>query len=119
MTFLGLPSAGSPRPEVDPDFPRDILEFVDPADSERVVRADLTWLLSSWTCIYGAGCHGVVEGRADDGCCSHGAFYTDAADEARIDREVARLKLEAMGVSIDVLTDQQATYLASWESGTS
>jgi adenosylhomocysteinase len=36
-----------------------------------------------------------------------------------IDREVARLKLEAMGVTIDVLTAQQAAYLASWESGTS
>jgi adenosylhomocysteinase len=36
-----------------------------------------------------------------------------------IDREVARLKLEAMGIGIDVLTDEQAKYLASWESGTS
>ena len=36
-----------------------------------------------------------------------------------IDREVARLKLEAMGVTIDVLTRQQEQYLASWESGTS
>jgi adenosylhomocysteinase len=36
-----------------------------------------------------------------------------------IDREVARLKLEAMGVKIDVLTPQQEQYLASWESGTS
>jgi len=36
-----------------------------------------------------------------------------------IDREVARLKLEAMGISIDVLTDEQRKYLASWESGTS
>jgi adenosylhomocysteinase len=36
-----------------------------------------------------------------------------------IDREVARLKLKAMGVDIDVLTDEQSAYLASWESGTS
>ncbi len=36
-----------------------------------------------------------------------------------IDREVARLKLEAMSVSIDVLTEEQTKYLASWESGTS
>jgi adenosylhomocysteinase len=36
-----------------------------------------------------------------------------------IDREVARLKLEAMGVTIDVLTAEQSAYLASWESGTS
>ena len=38
---------------------------------------------------------------------------------AEIDREVARLKLEAMGVTIDVLTGEQEAYLASWESGTS
>ncbi|MBJ7609762.1 MAG: adenosylhomocysteinase [Candidatus Dormibacteraeota bacterium] len=36
-----------------------------------------------------------------------------------IDRDVARLKLEAMGVTIDVLTSEQEKYLASWESGTS
>ncbi len=36
-----------------------------------------------------------------------------------IDREVARLKLEAMGVTIDVLTAEQSAYLGSWESGTS
>ena len=35
-----------------------------------------------------------------------------------IDREVAQLKLQAMGVSIDTLTDEQQKYLASWESGT-
>ena len=35
-----------------------------------------------------------------------------------IDREIARLKLEAMGVAIDVLTPQQLAYLNSWEEGT-
>jgi adenosylhomocysteinase len=35
-----------------------------------------------------------------------------------LDREIARLKLEAMGVDIDVLTDEQVAYLASWEEGT-
>jgi adenosylhomocysteinase len=35
-----------------------------------------------------------------------------------IDNEVARLKLQAMGVDIDTLTDEQRKYLASWESGT-
>ncbi len=37
---------------------------------------------------------------------------------AEIDREIARLKLHAMGVRIDVLTSEQDTYLNSWESGT-
>jgi adenosylhomocysteinase len=35
-----------------------------------------------------------------------------------IDEEIARLKLETMGVEIDKLTEEQATYLASWNEGT-
>ena len=35
-----------------------------------------------------------------------------------IDREIARLKLEAMGVQIDTLTEEQQQYLHSWEHGT-
>ena len=35
-----------------------------------------------------------------------------------IDREIARLKLEAMNISIDTLTPEQEKYLASWEMGT-
>jgi adenosylhomocysteinase len=35
-----------------------------------------------------------------------------------IDREIARLKLETMGVRIDRLTEEQERYLASWDQGT-
>jgi adenosylhomocysteinase len=35
-----------------------------------------------------------------------------------IDEEIARLKLETMGIDIDKLTDEQARYLASWDEGT-
>ncbi len=35
-----------------------------------------------------------------------------------IDKEVARLKLMAMGITIDELTEEQQRYLASWEEGT-
>jgi adenosylhomocysteinase len=35
-----------------------------------------------------------------------------------IDAEVARLKLQAMGLEIDELTPEQRTYLTSWEQGT-
>ncbi len=35
-----------------------------------------------------------------------------------IDKEIARLKLEAMKVKIDTLTAQQVAYLGSWEEGT-
>ncbi|MFC1993219.1 adenosylhomocysteinase [Chloroflexota bacterium] len=35
-----------------------------------------------------------------------------------IDRQVARLKLSAMGIDIDTLTQEQEKYLTSWEEGT-
>jgi adenosylhomocysteinase len=35
-----------------------------------------------------------------------------------IDREIARLKLQAMGINIDVLTPDQISYLNSWQEGT-
>jgi adenosylhomocysteinase len=35
-----------------------------------------------------------------------------------IDNEVARLKLQAMGMTIDMLTPEQKRYLESWEEGT-
>jgi len=35
-----------------------------------------------------------------------------------IDRQVARLKLTAMGIEIDNLTEEQRKYLAGWEEGT-
>jgi adenosylhomocysteinase len=37
---------------------------------------------------------------------------------ADLDREIARLKLAAMGVAIDTLTPEQQRYLASWDQGT-
>ena len=83
-------SAGEriPLPEKGLDFAREWVEFVDPADAEQIFRCDLTWLTSSWGCIFGNGCHGIVPGRAADGCCSHGAFYSGRADEKRV-REFA------------------------------
>jgi adenosylhomocysteinase len=35
-----------------------------------------------------------------------------------IDDEIARLKLETMGIEIDTLTEEQSRYLASWDEGT-
>ncbi|MEO6880054.1 MAG: hypothetical protein ABI181_03760 [Mycobacteriaceae bacterium] len=79
-------------PEVAPDFPREWIELVDPADPAHLVRADLTWLLSRWTCVFGSpACHGIAPGREDDGCCTHGAFLADDADRERLDAAVAEL----------------------------
>jgi adenosylhomocysteinase len=38
--------------------------------------------------------------------------------QREIDSEVARLKLQAMGIEIDTLTPEQESYLRSWEEGT-
>jgi adenosylhomocysteinase len=35
-----------------------------------------------------------------------------------VDQEIARLKLQAMGIAIDALTAEQVKYLASWDAGT-
>ncbi len=36
----------------------------------------------------------------------------------QIDRQIARLKLESMGIQVDKLTPEQEQYLASWSEGT-
>jgi adenosylhomocysteinase len=35
-----------------------------------------------------------------------------------VDAEIARIKLKAMGVKVDILTEEQVKYLNSWEEGT-
>ncbi len=51
---------------------------------------------------------------------AHGEGLTPKvyAVPAVIDEEVGRLKLQAMGIEIDSLTEAQIAYLASWEAGT-
>jgi adenosylhomocysteinase len=57
-------------------------------------------------------------------CLEHLVKHADALDPGvhavpeEIDREVARLKLESLGVEIDSLTEEQRRYLHSWEQGT-
>jgi hypothetical protein len=91
---VSIEDPAEPHDEVGLDFPREWIEFPDPDNAEHTIRADLTWLLSRWTCIFGRGCHGILEGRAADGCCSHGAFFTDADDEKRVRKAARRLTPE-------------------------
>jgi adenosylhomocysteinase len=37
---------------------------------------------------------------------------------AEVDDSIAALKLEAMGITIDTLTEEQVRYLSTWEEGT-
>src|SRR5258708_3568019 len=87
------PDDADPR-SLEVDLAREWLEFADPADANHQIRADLTWLLSNWTCIYGRGCHGIIEGHADEGCCSHGAFFTDEDDQRRVRAAAKKLTAE-------------------------
>jgi hypothetical protein len=80
-----------PVAEAPLDLPRVWVEFTDPADEGQRYRCDLTWLTSSWTCIYGNGCKGVYADRPDDGCCTLGAHFTDKDDVKRVARAVAEL----------------------------
>jgi len=69
------------------------LSFADP-DEERTWLFDVTFLASSWTCIFGHGCQGVLTGPASEleqGCCSYGAHFSDADDIARVEAAAATL----------------------------
>ena len=82
----------TPSPEVRLDFAREWVEFLDP---DHLIAADMTWLLSHWTCVFGTpACQGIIAGRPDDGCCSHGAFFTDEEDVERLHESVKLLTPE-------------------------
>ena len=91
-----------PRGEVPLDFARVWGEFADPdwdpvdepEGPSQVFRVDLTWLTSSWTCIFGRGCAGIDADRPDAGCCTLGAHFTDDDDESRVAGQVAKLTAE-------------------------
>lgn len=65
--------------------PGDLHELVsfDAPDEYRTWVFDVTFLTSSWTCIYGRGCQGVLTEPAPEmaqGCCSYGAHLIDDSD---------------------------------------
>src|SRR4051812_38450153 len=67
------------------------ISFEDP-DEERTWVFDVTFLLSSWSCIFGQGCLGVLTGPAPElvqGCCSYGAHFTGPEDVARVEAAAA------------------------------
>lgn len=75
-----------------PLAPHDWVSFTD-ADGD-VWMFDATFLCSRWTCIFGRGCRGVLTEDAtalQQGCCSHGAHFGDAADRKRVRAASRRL----------------------------
>jgi hypothetical protein len=81
-------------PEVPLDFPRAWVEFVNPDDADEVLRCDLTWLTSSYACIFGQGCAGIYASAPDVGCCTLGAHFADKDDEKRVAAYVDQLTPE-------------------------
>ena len=72
-------------------FPRAFVEFVNPADETEVMRCDLTWLTSRYSCIFGQGCQGIYADAPDVGCCTLGAHFADRDDEKRVAGFVTQL----------------------------
>lgn len=69
------------------------LSFEDPSEA-RTWTFDLTFLLSRWTCIFGRGCkgvHGTDATGLSQGCCTHGAHFSDDGDRARVEALVETL----------------------------
>jgi hypothetical protein len=69
--------------------PPDAHEWVsfDDPDEDRTWVIDVTFLESSWNCIFGRGCQGVLTEPAPElvqGCCSYGAHFTGGADAERV-----------------------------------
>lgn len=86
--------------EVPLDFQRTWLEIPLAENAEpdgtpnEVLRADITWLTSSWNCIFGRGCAGIYADRPDDGCCTLGAHFTGREDVDRVRGAVQNLQPE-------------------------
>lgn len=76
-----------------PNDAHEWFSFEDPEEM-RIWMFDVTFLLSSWTCIFANGCKGVLEYDATElvhGCCSHGAHFSGAKDLQRVRRAARTL----------------------------
>lgn len=74
------------------------ISFDDP-DEHRTWLFDATFLRSNYMCIYGCGCKGIGPEPApelEQGCCSFGAHFADAADVANVETRFERVSAEHM-----------------------
>jgi hypothetical protein len=66
---------------------REWVSFADPDDEGRTWQVDVTFLLSSWECIFGCGCQGIWTEPTPEkvhGCCTYGAHFSDKADRDHV-----------------------------------
>lgn len=78
------------------------MTFPSPDDEGHQFRVDVSFLLSNYRCIFGAGCPGVLNAavRTDVGCCERGVEFVDDAD------------LEHVTAMVDELTAEDADEIA-------
>jgi hypothetical protein len=69
---------------------REWVSIDDPDDDHLRYTFDVSFLLSSYTCIYGQGCEGIHPDAQDQaiGCCTHGAYLNEDDDGAELQRLV-------------------------------
>lgn len=66
-----------------------------PGKQRRRWLVDVTFLTSSWQCLFGRGCQGVLTEPAPElvqGCCSYGAHFSDRKDRDRVVRAAKHLR---------------------------
>lgn len=86
------PRANGKRNGVGPT--REWVSFDDPKEDGRRWQIDVTFLTSSWQCIFGDGCRGVLTEPAPEmvqGCCSYGAHFSNRKDRDRVVRAARQL----------------------------
>jgi len=91
---------------------REWVSFDDPTE-ERTWLFDATFLLSSWTCIYGRGCQGIDDEPNPSGhlgCCSHGAHLSDDEDRERVATAAMELSSEHWQLADEVASPRDAIY---------
>lgn len=83
------------------------ISFEDPGE-HRTWIFDKTFLMSNYMCIYGCGCQGILDTSTpelEQGCCSHGAHFVDAADLSNVERRFERITAEHMQFHAVALAD--------------
>jgi len=71
-------------------------QVTDPVDGTQW-RIDAGFLASNWTCIWNAGCKGILSEPSEhlnQGCCSHGAQFVDADEAMMIGALAATLEAD-------------------------
>jgi hypothetical protein len=65
-----------------------------PGKERRQWQIDVTFLSSSWRCVFGQGCQGVLTEPAPElvqGCCSYGAHASDKKDRDKVEKLAKKL----------------------------